>query len=160
MVVAFLDAYYSGRASRARAALLIVRAVGSAFLGGRFAAALTARQSLRVSADGGEWPAQPYLCLLAGSVPEVGLGFTPFARCDERPGSFHAVGITGSTLRVVAHLPHIWLGRPWRRTLAVDAVACDLALGGALRFAIDGDIYEARRSVRVRTGPPVRLVLP
>jgi diacylglycerol kinase (ATP) len=163
-VVAFLEAYYAtGRPTPAIAAALLVRAVGSALVGGRFAASLTAREVLRVEADGEDWPDDPYLGVLAGAVPEIGFGFTPFARCDEQPGFFHAVGVTGSTLQVAAHLPQIWLGRPWRRQLAMDAVARDLLIEapGSLRFTLDGDLYAAAAGVvRVRTGPPIRLVMP
>jgi diacylglycerol kinase family enzyme len=160
-VVTFLDAYYgTGHASPATAAGLLVRAVGSSLVGGPFAAALTAREPVRVTADGDDWPDVPYLAVLAGSVPELGFGFTPFGRCDEQPGFFHAVGVTGTALQVAAHLPRIWLGRPWRRSLAVDAVTRDLELSGPLRCTVDGDLYEARESLRVRTGPPVRLLVP
>lgn len=162
-VVAFLDAYYrTGRPTAPMAAALLVRAVGSALLGGAFAAALTRREALRVTADGEEWPDADYLGVIAGGVPEIGFGFTPFSRCDEQPGFFHAVGVTGSTLQVAAQLPRIWLGRPWRRQVALDAVARDLAVEaqGPLRYAIDGDLYASDGPVRVRTGPPVRLVVP
>ena len=160
-VVAFLEAYYAtGHAAPATAAALLVRTVASALVGGRFAAALTGREALRVTSDGEEWPDWPFLAVLAGAVPEIGFGFTPFARCDEQPGFFHAVGVTGSTLQVAAHLPQIWVGRPWKRTLAVDAVTRDLRMSGPVRFTIDGDLYRGEREVRVRTGPPVRLVVP
>jgi diacylglycerol kinase family enzyme len=161
VVVTFLDAYYrTGRPTAGMAAALLLRAIGSALVGGRFAAALKAREILRVNADGEEWPDEPYLAVLAGAVPEIGFGFKPFSRCDEQPGFFHAVGVTGSTLQVAAHLPQIWLGRPWKRTLAMDAVARDLAVEGPVRFTVDGDLYEGRESVRVRTGPPVRIIVP
>jgi diacylglycerol kinase (ATP) len=162
-VVTFLEAYYrTGHPTAAMAAALLVRAVGSAVIGGRFATALTTREPLRVTADGEEWPDALYLSVIAGAVPEIGFGFTPFARCDEQPGFFHAVGVTGSTLQVAAHMPQIWLGRPWRRQLAIDAVTRDLLVEGpeTLRFTIDGDLYQSLRAIRVRTGPPVRLVMP
>lgn len=160
-VVTFLDAYYrTGRATPAVAAALLVRAVGSALVGGRFAAALTVREPMRVTADGEDWPDGPYLAVLAGAIPELGFGFTPFARCDEQPGFFHAVGVTGSALLVSSRLARIWLGRPWRRALAVDAVARDLRLAGPLRLTVDGDLYRAEEEVRVATGPSIRLVMP
>jgi hypothetical protein len=160
-VVTFLDEYYrTGRPTAAMAAALLLRAIGSALVGGRFAAALKARDFLRVTADGEEWPDEPYLAVIAGAVPEIGFGFTPFSRCDEQPGFFHAVGVTGSTVQVAAHLPQIWLGRPWRRSLAMDAVARELAVEGPVRFTVDGDLYAAREWVRVRTGPPVRIIVP
>jgi diacylglycerol kinase (ATP) len=161
-VVAFLEAYYrTGHTSPAMAAVLLVRAVGSALVAGHFAAQITSRETLHVTADGEEWPDESYLSVLAGAVPELGFGFTPFSRCDEQPGFFHAVGVTGSTLQVAAHLPRIWLGRPWKRQLALDAVTRDLVIEGpaGVRFTIDGDLYETAGAVRVRTGPPVRLVV-
>lgn len=159
--VAFLDAYYAGDVPRPRrAAALLLRALVSALVGGPFAAALAARERLRVTVDGDEWPDAPFLAVLAGAVPEIGFGFRPFARCDEQPGFFHAVGVTGSVLQLVPHLPRTWLGRPWKRSVAVDAVARDVVIEGGVRFMVDGDLYAARDAVRIRTGPPVRLVLP
>ena len=164
VVVTFLDAYYAtGHPSPVVAAALLVRSIASALVGGRFAAALTARDRLAVVADGEEWPDDPYLGVIVGAVPEIGFGFKPFARCDEQPGFFHAIGVTGSTVQLAAHLPWIWAGRPWKRTLAYDAVVRDLVLASAaapIRFMLDGDRYEARETVRVRTGPPVRLLIP
>ncbi len=158
-VVAFLDAYYRRRPTPARAAALIVRAVTSAMSGGKLGAALSARETLAVASDGEDWPEEGYLAVLAGVVPEIGFGFKPFARCDEQPGFFHAVGITGSVLHVAAHLPRIWLGQPWSRSLATDAVVRDLSIEGAARFMVDGEIYRSGDRVRVRTGPSVRLVV-
>jgi hypothetical protein len=159
--VAFLEAYYGRRDSGPwQAALLVLRTIGSALVGGRLAASLTARERHRVLCDGEEWPDASFLAILAGSIPEIGLGFSPFTRCDEQPGFFHAVGLTGTLPQVIAHAPRIWLGRPWKRTLAYDAVTRDLVIEGPMRFTIDGDLYEAREVVRVRTGPMVRLVLP
>ena len=97
-------------------------------------------------------------------VSHADLVASDHARGDtaEQPGFFHAVGVTGSTLQVAAHLPQVWLGRPWRRQLAMDAVARDLLLEApeSLAFTVDGDLYESPGPLRVRTGPPVRLVTP
>ncbi len=161
MVVTFLDAYYrTGRPTPSTAAALLARAIGSALVRGRFATALTTRERLRVTADGDEWPDAPYLAVLAGAVPEIGFGFAPLARCDEQPGFFHAVGVTGTTLQVAARLPRIFFGRPWKRSLAVDAVTRDLLLEGAVRITLDGDLYQAREQARIRTGPAVKIVMP
>jgi diacylglycerol kinase family enzyme len=160
--VAFLRAYYaSGRASPARAAWLVVRAFASSIVDGPLAASITARERLRVATDGDEWPDQAYLGVVAGSIPEIGFGFRAFARCDEQPGFFHAVGVTGSVLQVALAIPRIRRGRPWRRRLALDEVARELVVAGdAPRFTVDGDLYASRREVRVVTGPPVEVVVP
>ncbi|BDG10377.1 diacylglycerol/lipid kinase family protein [Anaeromyxobacter paludicola] len=162
-VVRFLETYYArGRTTPLRAAALAARAVGSALVRGRFAADLTRREPARVVADGDDWPSLRYLAVLAGSEPDIGLGFKPFARCDEQPGFFHAVGVTSSALTLAAALPAIRLGRPWRRRVAMDAVTRDLAIEAPepFRFTLDGDLYDSDGSVRITTGPPVRILLP
>ncbi len=162
VVVAFLEAYYaSGDPSVATAARMLAHAFLSATAGGRFAASLTRRERLRVATDGEEWPDSTYLAVVAGSVPEIGFGFRAFARCDEQPGFFHAVGVHGTPLQVTRSLLRIRRGRPWRRRLANDEVARELVVEGeAPRFTVDGDLYAARRVVRVSTGPAIDVVLP
>lgn len=161
-VVQFLDAYYrTGRPDPAIAALLVARLVSSALTRGKFAARIAAREPLRVAADGEEWPDDRYLSVIAATVPEIGFGFRPFARYAEQPGFFHAVGITGRPGQLAARVPWIYTGRPWSRAVALDAVTRDLLVEspGPVRFTLDGDLYATDRSVRVRTGPAVRLVV-
>ncbi|WP_242395126.1 diacylglycerol/lipid kinase family protein [Anaeromyxobacter oryzisoli] len=162
VVVTFLEAYYASPSpSPLTAALLLSRAIGSALAGGRFAAALTRREPLRVTTDGDEWPDASYLSVLAGATPDIGFGFKVFNRCAEQPGSFHVVGITAAPLQLAFALRRIHAGSPWRRRLAQDEVARELVLEGARpRFTIDGDLYGAERRIRVSTGPAIEIVLP
>ncbi len=144
-----------------QAAWLLARALGSALSGGTLARELARREVVRVVADGDEWPSAEWLAVLAGAVPGLGLGSRPFSRCDEQPGFFHAVGVTASPLRLAVALPSLWRGHPWRRNVALDAVACDLSLEPRepLRFTLDGDIYRAERALRVRAGPMLEVVV-
>lgn len=160
-VVAFLEAYYGGgRAAPVTAAALVLRGALSALVNGPLARSLSRHERLRVSSDGEDWPDQSYLALLAGSIPQIGFGFRALARCAEQPGSFHAVGITGSLLQVALSAPRIAAGSPWRRRLALDEVARELVVEGeGLRFTVDGDLYASPRSVRVRTGPPLEVIV-
>jgi hypothetical protein len=162
VMVAFLEAFYRRRApSPLVAALLVARGIGSALLGGPFAAALTHRARLRVSTDGDDWEDGSYLAVAAGSTPDAGFGFRAFHRCGEQPGSFHAVGVTGSLGQLALSLPRLRRGRPWRRRVAQDEVARELVVEGeGPRYTIDGDLYAAERTVRIETGPPVEIVLP
>jgi len=161
-VVAFLEAYYAGgRAAPAVAASLVLRGMASSLVNGRLARSLARHERLRVASDGDEWPEQSYLALLAGSVPQIGFGFRALARCDEQPGFFHAVGVTGSLLQVALSAPRIAAGRPWRRRLALDEVARELTVEAeGLRFTVDGDLYASPSVVRVSTGPPVEVIVP
>lgn len=161
-LVSFLEAYYAtGHPSPLTAALLVARAFGSALVSGELARALGRRQRLRVSTDGDEWPDGSYLALAAGSSPDIGFGFRPFARCDEQPGFFHAVGVVGAIGQLALAAPRIRRGAPWRRRLAQDEVARRLVLHAERpRFTLDGDLYAAERTVTVETGPSVEIVVP
>jgi diacylglycerol kinase family enzyme len=161
-VVRFLEAYYrSARPGPATAAALLVRAVVSALLGGRLAAALIERAPLRIVADAEEWPDERYAAVLAGSVPELGFGSKPFARCAEQPGFFHAVGVTAPLLPLALCLPRLRAGRPWRRRHALDEVARQLVLTSHRpRYTVDGELYQAEERVTVSTGPGVEVVVP
>jgi diacylglycerol kinase family enzyme len=161
-LVTFLETYYAtGRPSPAIAALLVSRAIGSALVGGRFAAALARRAPLRVATDGDEWPDGRYLAVAAATTPDIGFGFRAFHRCSEQPGFFHAVGVTGSLIQLALCIPRLLRGAPWKRRVAQDEVARELVIDGeALRFTVDGELYPAHRSIRVETGPAVELVLP
>lgn len=161
-VVTFLEAFYRTGDPSPRAALgLVARAVGSALRGGPFALSLMRRERLRIETDGEEWPDGSYLALLAGTTPDIGLGFKAFQRCDEQPGFFHAVGITAPLLPLALSLPRIRAGRPWRRRHALDEVARELVLTCERpRYTVDGDLYQADGRVTVSTGPGVEIVVP
>jgi diacylglycerol kinase family enzyme len=161
-VVTFLEAYYRmGDPSPLAALALVARAVGSALRSGPFALALMRRERLRVETDGEEWPDGSYLTLIAGTTPDIGLGFRAFHRCDEQPGFFHAVGVTAALLPLALSLPRIRAGRPWRRRHALDEVARELTLTSERpRFTVDGDLYQAEERVRVSTGPGVEIIVP
>ena len=162
VMVTFLEAYYAtGHPSPATAALLLARAFSSVLVNGGLARALTRRERLHVSTDGDEWPDGSYLIVAAGSTPEVGFGFRPFARCDEQPGFFHAVGVVGTLGQLALAAPRILRGAPWKRRLAQDEVARELVLQGErLRFTLDGDLYGAERTVTIETGPGVEILVP
>lgn len=161
IAVSFLEAWYAtGHATAARALLLLLRTALSAAVGGRFAAAMTRLEPLRVAADGDDWPADAYLSVVAGAIPQIGFGFAPLGRCGEQPGFFHTVGVTGSATQLALRMPAVYLGRPWRRPLAVDAVARSLLVEGReVRYTVDGDLFTAPGALEVAAGPVAEVVL-
>jgi diacylglycerol kinase family enzyme len=159
----FMQAYYdTGRATAANAALTFARAVGSAVVQGPFIQSITRPADAEVRLDGESWAPRSWLGIFAGTVHQIGFGFTPFPRCREQPGFFHAVGITANVRRVALQLPAIWLGRPWNKPVALDAVArrVELLPQGPVRCMLDGDLETARQRVELTTGPSLSIILP
>jgi diacylglycerol kinase family enzyme len=158
----FLKAYYgTGKPSPAVAARVLLRGVASALVGGAFAAQLTKRFRAHVTADGQAWAVSDFMSVGAAVVEQIGLGFTPFYRCNERPGAFAILGIHTGALGIALELPRIWRGRPMRRDKTIDAVVSEVVLesDGELEYTIDGDTYRGGRLLRLESGPRLRLIL-
>jgi diacylglycerol kinase family enzyme len=163
MISNFLRAYYgTGRPSPAMAARLLARGVVSSLVGGAFARQLFRRFRGRVVVDGEEWAREDFVTVTAAAVTQIGLGFKPFYRCGEQPGKFPVLGIHTTPLGMVMELPRLFLGRPMRRDKVINLVASAVLFESddALEYTIDGDTYSARRSLELRTGPKIRVVVP
>lgn len=163
LIANFLEAYYAtGRPSPIMGAKLLARAVGSGIFRTAFAKQLFRRFVGRVTVDGERWARADFATVTGGTVPEIGLGFTPFYRCNETPEHFALLGIHTTPLGLILDLPRIYRGRPMRRDKAISAVAREALLESdePFSYTIDGDIYKAAKELKLSTGPRLRLIVP
>ncbi|MSP63540.1 MAG: diacylglycerol kinase [Myxococcales bacterium] len=162
VVFNFLDAYYSsGRPSPTAGLKLLLRGVLSALVGGKLARQLTGRFRGQVTVDGDRWACEDFMTVAASCVEQIGLGFKPFYRCEERPHHFAILGIhTHSTIGLVAELPRVLRGKPMRRDKVIDQVAREVLFesDGEVKYTVDGDTYTTQGSLRLRTGPRLSFV--
>jgi diacylglycerol kinase (ATP) len=196
VVQGFLAEYYAGEPSTVGAMRTLARGIGSALVGGEMIQRMARpfRGSVTLCAEAGEpgdrppdleWPERDYLAVAAGTVAHIGLQFAPFYRFDERPGTFHALGIYATAAQFVGELPRVWRGVPMRAGRAFESVTTRMfvhSADGPLRYTVDGDLHEAavpvagspmppsqprlssqprpsRASVEVSAGPRVRLLV-
>jgi diacylglycerol kinase (ATP) len=160
----FLSEYYrSGEPTPLVAARTLARGIGSAIVGGHTIQRMAEPFRGSVELEGGtRWPERDYLAVAAGTIAHVGLSFKPFNRYDERPNSFHALGVHSSAMTLVKELPRIHRAQSMRPGRAYEAVTGRMVLRGAgrrVRYMIDGDLHEARDDLAVEIGPRVRLVV-
>jgi diacylglycerol kinase family enzyme len=163
LIANFLEAYYAtGRPSPIMGAKVLARAIASSVLRTAFSKRLFRRFVGRVSVDGEVWARPDFATIAAGTVPEIGLGFAPFHRCDEKPDHFALLGIHTTALGLILDLPRVYRARPMRRDKAISAVARAALLESEEPFAytIDGDLYTGARELRLATGPRLRLIVP
>ncbi len=163
VVEGFLHAYYArGTPTPLSAAGVLVRGVASALVGGPLVRRMAAPCRASVTfADGESWPLRDYLTVAAGTVDQIGLGFRPFLRCDERPESFHLLGIYAPAAAFAGELPRIRLARPMRPGHAFERVTDHAVLrfeSGLARYMLDGEIFETPGDLTLRAGPTVTLV--
>ena len=158
----FLAEYYSrGEPSQWNA--LVTLAVGCASIAVRGAVArrMFRRFHGRVTVDGEVWPATDFTGVVGSTIEQVGLGFRPFVRCDERPGTFHLLGITTGALGFALELPSIRLGLPLNERKILNGVFRSAVFEAeeSLDYMVDGDIRAARHRLELGVGPRVRFVV-
>lgn len=157
----FLEVYYEGgKASPLRAALILIRALLSALVGGRFAANLARPTRVRVDLDGRPWSPDSYLSVAAGTVDDLGLGFRVFPRAVRAVGQLQALGFACSAAAVALRIPGTLLARPWNHPEIVDQLGRRLVLRSEspIDYMIEGDFHHGSAEVIVEAGPDVRLI--
>jgi diacylglycerol kinase family enzyme len=164
IVANFLEAYYAtGKPSPMTGALVLARGILSGLWGGPYIRRLFRRFQGRVTVDGVAWERGDYATITGATVPEIGLGFAPYARCFESLERFPLLGFTCSPMGLVASLPRVYKGQPVRADRAITVLARELLIEttAAAPYTIDGDLLsQPPGPLRVATGPRIRLIVP
>lgn len=117
----------------------------------------------RVTLDDGDvFPERDYIAIGAGTVDQIGLGFRPFYRSDQAPGTFHILGMHTSAVGLVRKLPDVWRARAMGPTHTYDRVtrrAVVEAKGGVVRYMCDGDVHDHVGPLTIEAGPRVRILV-
>lgn len=161
----FLREYYQrgkNDPSAVTAAETIAAAAMSAVVQGPLVKKLAAPSRLSLDIDGETVAMNDYMAVTAGTVSQVGLGFTPFFLADRFRGAFHLLAITGTPSTVVRDLPRVWLGLPLKAHNGMNRVAHKVTLtspDGAIDYMVDGDILTCQGPLTLETGPEVQIVV-
>ena len=160
----FLEVYYQERDPTPKSAgVLLARAVAQMPTKGPLIQKLFRPfRATMTFGDGTRWPDQDYLAVMASTQDQIGLGFRPFIRCEERPGAFHILGIHGSPVAVVKSLPRIRLGLPVSEEVILSAVTHSVTFQSEepIVYTIDGDMHTSQAGrVVLDAGPRVELIL-
>jgi diacylglycerol kinase family enzyme len=164
VVHGFLAEYYRyGNPSPLVAAKTLARGVGSTLVRGEMIRRMAKPFRGDVTlADGTRWEERDFLAVAGGTIDQMGLGFRPFHRFDEKPEAFHLLGIYTSPLGFVRDMPRIWRAEPMREGKVVDATtgaATIRSADGVMRYMIDGDLHETSGELKVSIGPRVKIVV-
>ncbi len=164
VVSGYLSEYYKyDERSPLVAAKTLARALGSTLVGGPMIRRMAApfRGTVLID-DGTEWEERDYIALTAGTIAEVGLNFRPFRRFDERPNTFHMLGIFASPMQLARELPRIWRAealRPGRAYEATPSRAVVRSEKSELEYMIDGDLHRIKGELSVDIGPRVKILV-
>ncbi len=165
VIPGFLKEYYArGRPfpTTLTAFVTVGRVAASALVRGPLARRAGGAIQVRVVADGTPWPRERFLTVAASTVPEIGLGFTPFYRAQEDVHRFHLLGFSCSAARLVMALPTVHRGKPVSPRITTEALAATATItssSGPVAYTVDGDLFESPM-LELSSGPVLDLVLP
>jgi diacylglycerol kinase (ATP) len=164
VVYGYLAEYYrGGEPSPLVAAKTLAKGIGSTMVRGEMIRRMAApfRGTVLLD-DGTKWEERDYLSVAAGTIDQIGLSFRPFYRWNERPDTFHLLGIFASPFQFVCDLPRIRDARPMRPGRTFEATPTRAIIRGAdsrMRYMIDGDLHETTGEIELSIGPRVKIVL-
>lgn len=163
VIPAYLREYYAtGAPSPWTAAKTLARGIVSAALHGPMIRRMTTPVTAEVELhDGERWPMRDYLCLGAGTIPDIGLGFKPYYLAGRRVGTFHMQGIMTSPLGFIVDLPRIHQAMPMKEHKSIDRLTHQAIIrtqNPTIPYMIDGDLLEhPSAEMTIRLGPVVRI---
>jgi len=164
IIANFLDAYYSGTSTGPwQAAKLLGKGVAGAPFRSNFVRQIFRSAPLRVVADGHELDPHEYTIVLACTIRELGLGFTPTPRAYDYPDRFHLLAGTIRPSQVVVRLPQIWLGKDLvHPNLHVTAPVQQAVVEPRehIRYMIDGELYDSEEPLHYSVGPSITVITP
>lgn len=164
VIPSFLEEYYQrgqGSPSPWTALTTLSGAVLSSLIAGKLARQIADPIRCRVSVDGVAWPEADYLTIGAATVPQLGLGFTPFYRCREDLDRFQIIGFRGTKLQFIQNMPRLLKGRATTSRVTHEALATEARvtqLPGPTLYTIDGEVLSAE-TLHIRPGPRVQVFM-
>ena len=162
IVTNFMSEYYSYPEPSPWVALkLSSRVISHAAINGPLYKMVRKSLKAQVTVDDKKWNQDYYTGIFASTIHEIGLGFTPFRRCEDQPGSFHVLGVTCSLKKLITMLPRIWFGGQIRRDYILEDVASKLVIytEEEADYTIDGDIYKNKGELLIETGPRLEIIV-
>jgi diacylglycerol kinase family enzyme len=158
----FLEALYeSGQKSVWGTTKLIGQAVGSALVNGPLAARLFDRIEADVLVDGKTIPQRSFTAIAAATVSQIGMNFSPFFKWDERPHSFHLIGVICSPIKVVNAMPKAYLGKKVSGKKFIDLSASHVFIRSdqELNYTLDGENFSTGKTLALSTGPRLEIIV-
>ncbi len=162
LICNFLEAYYrQGNTSPWSAFRMFNRVIASALTRGSLVRKMFEPIRARVTVDGMKWERCAYTAIAASTIHEIGLGFKPFFRCEERPGTFHILGFIAKPAGLVLALPKFRMGskissKKVRESIAKHAV---IESDRVWKYTLDGDIHKADRKLELSLGPRLEIIV-
>jgi len=156
-----LSAYYGGTSTGPWQGIkVIARTIGSVLIQGPYAKFIMKPATCRLIVEDKEFPDKEFVAILACTIREIGLGFTPTPRAYDKPGCFHFIATTISPIKIIPKIPALWLGRDLilPEVFSQPISRARIEPLANLRYMVDGEIYETEQPIDITCGPAIELI--
>ena len=143
-ISAFLEEYYEGgNASAWKAAIMAVRSITSALIGGSYASKIFASRPIEISVDGEKTRETHATNMGISTMTDVGFYLRPFYATLSRPDIAHMITMNCSPLYIAFALPRMWMARPTNKSYIEDMSGQTITMNfsGQQSYTLDGDLY-------------------
>ena len=157
----FLNVYYQHPNSGPKAAVnTIGHCAWTAVTKGRHFDDIFGKVRHQVTVDGYQLPLESFTGLLAGTIKDVGVGFAPLYRADEKPGAFHVLASALPATGLVKNVPRFFQGQRLKGENHFDFLAHKVQIKAkeSFGFMIDGELGRAEQ-MKITAGPSVKFLI-
>jgi diacylglycerol kinase (ATP) len=150
------ETYRSGPPNFAIYVSVLARLFGSAAVNGAMVQRIVRSTPTALRFQQEAWPTQPYLCIAAGTVADVGFGFKPFHRAFDSEHEFQLLAIHGSARELLMALPALRMGRGLPANIARQTLTSYAELHGehgVVEYSVDGDVDTLQGPLTIELGP-------
>ena len=150
------ETYRAGPPGIAEYVSVLTRLFASAAVNGEMVRRIVKPAPTSVRLRDSEWPRAPYLCIAAGTVPDVGFRVQPFHRAFDCDDKFQLLAVHGSARDVLRAMPGLWLGRGLAEHTAHQTLTSFAELHaeqGFVEYSVDGDVDTLRGPLKIELGP-------
>ena len=161
-ISAFLEEYYSGgNPSAVKGAKIGVFSILSALFKGAYASRIFASRPISVNVDDQQGHQDHYTNMGISTLTDIGFYLRPFYHTLKRPDIAHLIAMNCSPLYIVFALPKMWLAKPTNSSYIEDMSGQHISLQftGEQSYTLDGDLYPAPNTQRIRVGPPITFIV-
>lgn len=143
-----------------KAIRITARLIASSIVEGEYSRRLFAPVPARLWVEGKEAPLKSFSAILASTINNVGFGFHPFYRAEEKPGCFHLLATDEKPGRIVRNIRSLRKAEAVKNLSLMDEVAScvRVELPEPCKVMMEGEFFEARE-VEIRTGPRINLIV-
>ena len=99
--------------------------------------------------------------MAAATVEQIGLGFKAFRLCEQKPHTFHMLGLVRPVSSLIPSIPKLYFGRKVSNKKLHEQVGAQAALESErpIPYTIDGEIYPGAERLEITCGPRIEIVI-